>query len=49
MSGLPSGTVHPALKALRQSRVVSQDEQGHYFVASSQVLAAINGLPKDQT
>lgn len=47
VSGLPKGTVHPALRDLKLSRTVSQDEEGRYFVAPGQVLAAIKSLPQD--
>jgi hypothetical protein len=40
-SGLPSGTVAPTLKGLREARLVAQDDTKAYYVPSSQINAAV--------
>ena len=45
-TGMPSGSVHPALKDLREKRVVSVTNSGAYYVAAHQVdvcLALVEG------
>ena len=44
ITGLPKGTVHPTLKELREKRLVSQDEEGAYFVAPAQLADALEEL-----
>lgn len=41
VSGLPSGTVAPALKSLREARLVAQDDAKAYYVPASQINAAV--------
>lgn len=43
-SGLPSGTVAPALKSLREARLVAQDNAKAYYVPSPQINAAVRLL-----
>lgn len=45
-TGLPSGTVHPTLKGLRESRSVSQVQGGAYFLGAHQVLDALEAIEK---
>lgn len=40
-TGMASGTVHPALKGLRENRLVSQAEDGAYLVAGHQIHDAL--------
>lgn len=44
-SGLPSGTVHPALKSLREKRrLTAQDEAKRYYIPRSKIIAATEAL-----
>lgn len=43
-TGMPSGTVNPKLKELRDRRLVSQSTTGLHYVAPHQVTAAIEHL-----
>jgi len=45
-TGMPSGTVYPKLKELREARLVSQTESSAYYVASHQILKALGELEK---
>jgi len=45
-TGMPSGTVNPKLRELRDSHLVSQTESGQYYVAPHQFLQAIDELEK---
>lgn len=46
-SGLPSGTVAPSLKGLREARLVTQDDTKAYYVPSSQISAAVQLLTSE--
>jgi hypothetical protein len=43
-TGMPTGTVNPKLKELRDRRLVSQTKEGMHYVASHQVMAAVDHL-----
>lgn len=45
-TGIPSGTVHPKLKELRENHFVSQTDDGHYYIASHQLLDALDELER---
>jgi hypothetical protein len=40
-TGLPSGTVAPTLKGLREARLVAQDDTKAYYIPTSQINAAV--------
>jgi hypothetical protein len=46
-SGLPSGTVAPTLKALREARLVAQDDAKAYYVPNAQINAAVGLLTSE--
>jgi hypothetical protein len=43
---MPSGTINPKLKELRESRLVSRTAAGSYLVASHQLYDAIDDVKK---
>lgn len=43
-TGIPSGTVHPKLKELREAHLVSQTDSSEYYVAPHQMLQALDAL-----
>ena len=43
-TGMPSGTVNPKLKELRECHLVSQTDSGSYYVAPYQLLEALDAL-----
>jgi hypothetical protein len=47
-SGLPSGTVHPTLKGLREGRLALQDASRAYYIPNPQVTNAIDALMKSR-
>ncbi len=46
-TGIPSGTVHPKLRELKNSRIASQSEDGGYYVPSYQLSNAVNKINKE--
>lgn len=45
-TGIPSGTIYPELRELRQADLVSQTPSSEYYVASHQVSQALDKLEK---
>jgi DNA-binding transcriptional ArsR family regulator len=43
-TGIPSGTVNPKLKELREAHLVSQTNSSEYYVAPHQMLQALDEL-----
>jgi len=43
-TALPSGTVKPAVRTLLEARLISQTDEGEYYVGSHQVTGAIERL-----
>ncbi len=43
-TGIPIGTVHPKLRELIESRLVSQTKEGEYYIESHQILNSISSL-----
>lgn len=45
-TGIPKGTVHPKLRELSETRLVSQTKDGEYYIESHQILGCITELEK---
>ena len=43
-TGIPSGTVYPKLKELKEDRIISQVDDSSYYVASHQLQSAIDEI-----
>ena len=47
LSGLPEGTVYPALRSLAKANLAQQDDEKRYFVPRHRILAAVEALRDD--
>ncbi len=47
-TGIPKGTVHPKLRELLESRVVSQTKEGEYYIESHQIMKSISDLERKE-
>lgn len=43
-TGLPTGTVNPKLKELKEERLVSQNDSSKYYIASHQIITGIEEI-----